>query len=302
MAHIKLALPVLEGYGPGKLFIVADPSSEFGREAAVKLGGEYLGGDIVAAHAATVDGRGDTILIGPGDYTLTTKLTVSKDDVSFIAAKHNATSPTVTIKSALADTVEIEASHTYFKGIKFQATDAACEHLVNVADTKAVDGLTFEECVFDPNAQTTVTGITADDASFAVTGMTVANCTFLQGFDGSAIEIGALGAANSLIENNFFQITAAKDAINLADTTAFATGYGLRIKGNTFLGGDATGDEVAITIAGTENTTAPAVIEENKFLYCATAAVTIDKITGSIILNYQTTDQGNGGTLVDPST
>lgn len=302
MAHIKLSLPVLEGFGPGKLFIVADQTTDYGQEAAKQLGGQYLGSDLVAAEAACVDGRGDTILIGPGVYTLTTKLTCTKDDVTFIAAKYNPTAPTVKITSSLADTVEVEADNVTFKGIEFEAGDNACANLINVADTVAVNGLTIEGCVFDPNGKATVLAIAAIDATYAMTGARIVNNTFLKGFDTTIISIGVLGMANSVIEGNFFQVLAAKTGIALADTSAFATGYGARIRRNEFLGGDATGDEVGIAIAGTENTTGAVMITENIFGYSAAAAVTADKITGSIVLNYTATDQSSGGALVDPST
>lgn len=301
MANIKQSLPVLDGYGSGKLFIVGKFGSDFAAEADRLFPNEFLGEDLIAAVAACVDGRGDTILVGPGTYTLTTVLNIQKDDVTIKAAHVNPVSPTVKITSSLADTVEVEADHVRFEGIEFEAGADACTNLINVADTVAVVGFEVENCVFDPNGKASVIAIGAADATYAMTQARITNNVFLKGFDTAAINIGVLGMGNSLIENNFFQITAAKVGIALADTTAFATGYGARVQDNTFLGADATGDEVGVSVAGTENTTGAVVFLRNLFVSCAAASITADKLTGTIINNYTVTDQGSGGALLDTS-
>ncbi len=90
--------------------------------------------------------------------------------------------------------------------------------------------------------------------------------------------------------------------IALADTGAFATGKGYVIEHNDFTPFDATGDEVGIFIAGTEDTTGVGIIRNNYFSYGGSAlSITQDKVSKSEVNNY-TGDAATGGTLVDPGT
>lgn len=300
MASLKLALPVLDGYGAGDVFVVADPSTKWGLRAAEVLGGVYLGGSLQAAHDACETGKLTTVLIGPGTYTLTSALAITKANIKFKAVVVNETNPTVIITSSLADTVQVDANNISFEGIEFKAGADACTNLIDVADVAAVAGLEIRNCVFNPDGKATVRAINAADATFAMSKSLIENNKFLIGFDGAAINIGVRGMGNSVIKNNLFQITAAKVAIALADTTAFATGYGYQIIENDFIGADATGDEVAISVAGTEDTTGTGIIRGNNTSYCAAASFTQDKFDKSVVFNY-TGSAGNGGALIDPS-
>lgn len=303
MAHIKLSLPVLEGFGGGDIFIVGDPSTEWGKQTAYQLGGQYLGGSIGAAVNAAVTSKGTLILVGPGTYTLTSTnlLQITKHNIYIKAAYVNPVSPTVVITSSLADTVEVDADNITFEGIEFKAGADACTNLIDVSDTVASSGLTVKNCVFNPNGKATVKAINLADATYAASRILVEQCTFLTGFDTAAINVGVLGIPNGVIRRNAFQITNAKVAIALADTTAVATGYGFRIYENDFLGADATADEVGISIAGTEDITGIGLIRNNYFAYTAAAAITIDKISKSEINNYYG-DATTGGVIVNPGT
>lgn len=253
-----------------------------------------------AAVAATTSNRGDTIVIAPGTYTLTTAL-VPKAGNIFKAAVINHRAPSVIIAGNIADVVQVDVSHVKFIGIEFRAFGAFADNLVDVADAASVAGLEFYFCVFNGADQTSVVGIRAVDGTFVTTSLVVKWCLF-RDLTGTCINIGALGMAYSEIQYNQFAIDVnSGTGIALADTTAFATGKGYVISDNLFTGFDATADEVGITIAGTENTTGAGIIARNMFAYMAAASVTIDKLSLSEVQNYYG-DAATGGTLVDPGT
>lgn len=253
-----------------------------------------------AISASTAD-RGDVIIIGPGTYTITSAL-VPKANTSFVAAvQSSARKPSVIVTGNIADVVQVDVDGVYFEGIEFLAAGNTADNLVDVADAAAVAGLTFKNCVFNGADKTTVVGINAADATFAVTGLTVTNCLF-RDLTGTCLNIGVKGMPYAYIGYNQFAIDVnGGTGIALADTTAFATGKGYVIEHNDFTGFDATADEVGITIAGTEDTTGAGIIRNNYFAYLAAAAVTIDKLSKSEVNNY-VGDAATGGTLVDPGT
>ena len=256
---------------------------------------------IADAITASVAGRGDTILIAPGTYTITSAL-VPKANTSFIAMRNsNPRYKTVSIQGAIADMVQIDVDDTYWEGIEFKATGAATNNIIDIADTVAVNGVVFNNCVFHGNDQTSVVGINLTDAAFATTGLVVKECLF-RDLTGTLLNVGVLGMPYAYISYNQFAIDIDSGVgIALADTAAFATGKGYVIEHNTFTGFDATANEVGITIAGTENTTGAGIIRNNYFAYMAAAAITIDKLSLSEVNNYYG-DAATGGTLVDPGT
>src|SRR5436190_14671959 len=111
MSYVQPSIPVLEGFGGGDLIVVGDPTTAWGDQAAKQLGGVYLGGSLQAAHDAAVTSKGTTILIGPGTYTLTAALAITKNNITFKAAIVNPIAPTVTITSSLADTVQVDSNY-----------------------------------------------------------------------------------------------------------------------------------------------------------------------------------------------
>jgi len=254
---------------------------------------------IAAAIAATTAGRGDTIFIAPGTYT--EAVLNPKSFTIFRGAIPTYRRPTVKITSNIANMVTVDVDGVQFHDIEFLAAGATTDNLINVGTVAAVDGLVFTRCVFNGADQTSVVGILATSASKALTRLTVTDCLF-RDLTGTHISIGVLGFAYSYIAYNQFAIDIdSGTAINLADTSAFATGKGYVIEHNDFTGFDSTGDEVGITIAGTENTTGAGIIRNNYFAFIAASAITIDKLSKSEVNNY-VGDAATGGTLVDPGT
>ena len=256
---------------------------------------------IAAAITSSAATRGDVVVIAPGTYTITSAL-VPLANMSFIAGlQNNPRRPSVTITGNIADLVQIDVAGTHWEGIEFKASGATADNLVDIADGANVAGVSFVNCVFHGGDKTSVVGIQADDATYAVTDMVVKGCLF-RDLTGTHIDIGVLGMAYSYIGHNQFAIDVASGtAIALADTSAFATGKGYVIEENVFTGVDSTADEVGITIAGTENTTGAGIIRNNHFAYLAAAAITIDKLSLSEVQNYYG-DASVGGILVDSGT
>ena len=246
---------------------------------------------------------GDTIIIAPGTYSHTATIS-PKARQTFQAAIINPRAPTVSITATSAltgDIISLDVDGCRFIGIEFLAGHANQATLVDIADNAAVNGAIFDRCVFNGADKTTVVGIQMDDASFVGTGVTVVDCLF-RDLTGTCLDIGVLGMPYAYIGYNQFAIDVdSGTGIALADTTAFATGKGYVIEHNVFTGFDATGDEVGITIAGTENTTGAGIIRNNYFAFIAAAAITIDKLSKSEVNNY-VGDAATGGTLVDPGT
>jgi hypothetical protein len=246
---------------------------------------------------------GDTICIAPGTYTQTAAdqpLTPKAQQIWRAAVPCYGGIPSVIITgTAEATVVDIEVSGVVFMDIMFQADNAAVTQLIDVAETATVTGLTFKDCMFDANGMATVVGINADDGTFILTGLVVDGCRFADCNTG--INIGVLGMAYSRIVNSVFDMIDAGGGdvgIALADTSGAATGYGYWISDNLFIGPpDAGKDAVAITVAGTEDTTAIGGITKNMMSYVAVAGVTIDKVGFSSIQNY--TGDATGGLLMD---
>lgn len=253
---------------------------------------------IAAAISASAATRGDVIIVAPGTYTITAAL-APKANTTIMAGRYvNPRSPSVIITGAV-DLLEIDVSGTAYAGLEFKASDNAVATLVDIADTAAVAGVAFEGCVFNGVDKTSVVGVQADDATFAMTEMYMRDCLF-RDLTGTGLDIGALGMAYSqVIYNQFALDINSGTGIALADTSAFATGKAFEIGWNTFTGFDASADEVGITIAGTENTTGAGIIHDNRFAYIVAAAITINKISLSEVSNY-VGDAATGGTLVSP--
>lgn len=72
---------------------------------------------IAAAISIAVSGRGDTILVGPGSYTISTALAMAKDDVKLLAA---GTPGSVILTASAADIIDLTASDCEIAGFVFQ--------------------------------------------------------------------------------------------------------------------------------------------------------------------------------------
>lgn len=257
---------------------------------------------LTIGQAITKGAAGDNIIIGPGTYTITSAL-VPLARMLFKAAIIDPRAPTVVITGNIADLVQVDVSGVRFVGLEFKASGATADNLIDVADTAAVAGMLCYACVFNGNDQTSVVGINNADASTAGTQLRIIDCLF-RDLTGTALNVGALGFAYSMVRDCQFAIDAnSATGISLADTTAFDTGKGYVIKNNDFTGFDATGNEVGITLAGTENATGAGIIRNNYFAYVGVGggAITIDILSPSEVNNYAG-DAATGGTLVDPGT
>ena len=244
---------------------------------------------IAQAISSAVATRGDTVVMYPGTYTITSAL-VPKAFMTFRAAIINPQAPSVSIRGNIANLATIDVNGVRFIGIEFRSTGTTVQDLVKLADTTAITGgITFEDCIFhgaDLGAVNGACGIWAADGTNAVTGLVVRRCIF-RDLGKTQLEIGVQGAPYAKIEDNSFIIdTPAGIGIFLGDTAAFGTGKGGVIRNNEFIGPSATTtSNVGIVINGTEDTTAAVMIRTNYFAYCADAAITIDKLS-SVVENY----------------
>ena len=258
---------------------------------------------IGAAISAAVATRGDTVVIAPGTYTVTAALS-PKAFMTFRAAVVNPFTPSVSVRGNIANLATVDVNGVRFIGIEFRATGTTARDLVKLADTTAITGgVVFEDCAFHGADQSPVLvngicGLHAADGTNAVTGLVVRRCMF-RDLGKTPLEIGVQGMPYARIEDNAFIIdTAAGFGIRMDDTAAYATGKGFVIRNNEFLGPSVTTSTVVgISIVGTLNTTAAGMIRNNYFAFCATGAITADKLSQSSIENYR--GEGNGGALVD---
>lgn len=255
-------------------------------------------GQAITAATAT---RGDTVVIYPGTYTITTALS-PKAFMTFKAAIVNPQAPSVSIRGNLASLMNVDVNGCRFVGLEFRGTGTTVRRLVKLADTTAITGgVLFEDCVFhgaDTGSVNGASGLSAMDGTNAVTGLVVRRCAFTN-LGKTPFEVGVIGIPYAKIEDNLFAIdTPSGFGIRLEDTAAFATGKGAVIRNNDFIGQSLTSPNfVGISIVGTEHTTAAHMIRTNYFAYCALASITADKITDGVIENY--VGDNAGGAKVD---
>src|SRR3990167_9746079 len=279
----------------GKIWYVDVTNGSDGNQGDGPNAGEAYA-SIGAAITASVATRGDTIVVAPGTYTITSAL-APKAFTTIRAAVVNPQAPSVSVRGNIANLLTVDVNGCRFVGIEFRATGASTGAAVNRdlislgATTAITGGVTFEDCVFNGNdatgpVQNGVAGVRVGKTN-ATTGLVIRRCTF-RDLGKTPLEVGASGMPYAKIEDNSFIIdTPAGFGIRLEDTAAFGTGKGFTIRNNEFLGQASTsGDFVGISIVGTEDTTAAGIIRTNYFAYCAAAAITIDKISDSTINNY----------------
>ena len=256
---------------------------------------------VAAAISAAVATRGDSVVIAPGTYTITSAL-APKAAMTFRAAVVNPRFPSVSIRGNIAQLLGVDVNYTRWIGIEFRASGTTARQLVRIANTTAVTGVLFEDCVFHGADTETgshyggVCGLKAHGQG--VTGMVIRRCVF-RDLGGTPMGVGVLGMPYSIIEDNLFAIdTNSGTGIRMLATGAVATGKGYVIRNNEFTGFDATGSEVGITLAGTEDTEAGGIIRNNFFAQLTAAAITANINPKGMVNNY-VGDTGTGGTLVD---
>lgn len=213
----------------------------------------------------------------------------------------------------VATPVVVDVDGVTFDGIelKLVAGGTTALYLLDAAQTTAVRGLHFINCWFNLNGvDALVIGLRFNDATNAITGLTIKNC---RGFGATAtaavpaiIQVGVGGIPDALIEHNIFAVQAADGgalAFDFLDPGAAAKSYANVIRYNDFIGpSDGGGDASPIKFAAamTEDEIV-GMMRTNYFSNCVAQPVTIDKYNNSIIENY-VGDNATGGTLVDPGT
>ena len=294
----------------GKIWYVDGTNGSDGNLGDGPNAGEAFA-SIGAAITAAVATRGDTVVIYPGTYTITSALS-PKAYMTFRAAIVNPQAPSVSVRGNLASLLNVDVNGTRFIGLEFRATGSTNRDLVRLSNTTAVTGgVTFEDCVFHGADQTSASGTSGSDANGvagiqlthatnATTGLVVRRCLF-RDLGKTGIDIGITGAPYAKIEHNVFAIdTNLGWGISIENTSAFATGKGYTIRQNEFIGPDATTtSQVGIRLVGTEDTTAAGIIRNNYFSYCGDTPITQEVTPDAIVENY--TSGQNGGTLADGS-
>ena len=260
----------------------------------------------------------DDLLFAPGTYPVD----VSDGSQAPLAFQHWVSAiqsvpggmPSVIIVADADDDVnellEIDVDGVILEGIEFKlvAGGTTALHLIGAAQTTAVRGLTFLNCLFNLNGvDALVVGLNFTDATNAITGLSMRVCRFT-GLTATAsipvaISIGIPGIPGADIQDNVFENDDAAglgDAFLFADPGGAAKSYGMKIANNDFIGpSDGGGDCVPIVFDSnmTEDEIV-GIIRTNWFSNC-TVAITIDKVNNSIIRNYEGTN-GTGGLIVNP--
>src|SRR3990167_8256541 len=94
---------------------------------------------IGAAITAAVATRGDTVVISPGTYTITTTL-APKAFMTFRAAIVNPQAPSVSIRGNLTNLATLDVNGVRFVGLEFRATGSTNRDLVSLSATTAITG------------------------------------------------------------------------------------------------------------------------------------------------------------------
>lgn len=156
---------------------------------------------ISQAHTLTTSGRGDTIVVLPGNVTLTSTLTISNDDVTLMGMPSGAGNKASSITSSLsasADTITVTGSNVVIEDLYFPAATAATTAIINLDE----DSIALRNCVFNCGANNVETiTVTANATENVIEG-----CYFYVTANGpdAAIEIEATGATHLRILNNVF--------------------------------------------------------------------------------------------------
>ena len=172
------------------------------------------------AKAISLSAAGDNVILGPGTHSVDCSVSplVPLADMQFFAAiPPYGGKPTTIITADADDTanlVTVDVDGTGWHGIEFLlvAGGTTAVDLFDVAQTTAVNGLTFTDCWFNLNsvdhATAIMRAIAVDDGTNATTGMVIKNCRFLGGdattTEAEYIVSGVGGIPDALIEGNVF--------------------------------------------------------------------------------------------------
>lgn len=257
------------------------------------------------ASAITASQAGDTLILSPGTHSVDVSVAAlaPKADTRIVGAipSFGGMPSTVITHDADdgADLILVDVDGVVFQDIKFLMVAGASAALrtVAVAQTTAVNGLSFVDCWFDQNSVdiSGVLSIAVNDATNATVGLVVKNCRFLGGDatsnQPSYIQIGAGGTPDLLIEDCVFVLEAAGAncyGVDFLDPVGTGKSYGFVIRNNDFIGPtDAGEDGLGVFFASaTTETELIGIIRTNYFAYCALDAVTQDEAAKAFVRNY----------------
>ena len=206
----------------GQVFFVLPDSTASGEVVAYKGKGESNANNglspqtpfstIANAITAAVAGRGDTIVLLPGDLAdISTAIAMSKSDVTLTGVSPNgAVNQSQITGTGAIDTIAVTGADCTIENLHFAASGAS---IVSRIDAGAAN-LTIRNCTFECGANDleTITVPAAGDD------LTIENCRFYVTANGpdAAIEIEAAGAERLTVRNCVFH--------GDTDTNAWDTG------------------------------------------------------------------------------
>lgn len=248
-----------------------------------------------------VSGRGDTIVLLPGTYTLTAKLDfTSKVGVRLVAAKPR--SATITGDGVLTTLISVDSNDVEFAGLRIAGV-AALTLFVDLANTSSIRNFHMHHCdIIGLESVASVTGILNGEniAGNDALNTIIEDCYF----EGVSAEFIKTFGGGAIIRRNVFNLddTASHTAIEIGDQgAAFGTVKGCYIYHNVFNGQTDAATLLAITWAGNEAQSQMVAVWENAFLSTggASASMTQDRHPESIGINYAGTN--TAATAVDPT-
>ena len=170
------------------------------------------------AHTASVSGRGDTIVLLPGTLTLTSSVTISKDDITIAGqAGDSPIKPSaITLNlGSTGDGIAVTGANCVIEDLHFNASSAANTSRINAGAA----GLTVRDCTFQSGSND-LESITNPAAGLHTTIIRNRFVVTANGPD-AAIEIEAAGAHHITITDNLFM---GQNNTNAWDTGAINSG------------------------------------------------------------------------------
>lgn len=206
---------------------------------------------IAQAHTNCVAGRGDTIALMPGTYTLTSTLALTKSSISLVAVKPYAAN--ITGDGVITTLISIDGNDMMLGGLRIAGVAAAVT-LVDIANTTAVRNTHIHHCKFI--GLETVAGVTGILNGENLAGNDAAH-TIIEDCEFEGLSVGCITTygGGAQIRRNSFNIddTAAATAISIGDQgAAFAAKKACFIYKNMFTGQLDAGTLLAITFLGSE--------------------------------------------------
>ena len=227
---------------------------------------------IAAAHAKAVSGRGDTIVLMPGTYVLTSPVALTKIGVRLVAMKPY--SANVTGDGVVTNLIAVDGNDIEIAGLRIAGVAAAVV-LVDVANTSSIGNFHIHHCKFiGLETVASVEGI--------LNGELISGNACLQSliednyFEGLSQSCITTFGGGTVIKNNIFNMddTASHTAIAIGDQgAAFATVKNLSIINNVFCGYTNNSALLAITMLGSEANTQMYCINGNAFANVGSASV-----------------------------